>query len=91
MGEGYVISGGQCDCGDDASLKYGPWLWTAYRAHNELLKEKLKAKFEKEEGQWLDQVASVLVDIVNERWEGGRSAEERERVLREKLDKLLGE
>jgi len=24
----------------------GPWLWTAYRAYNELLRDKLKKKFE---------------------------------------------
>jgi hypothetical protein len=80
-----------CDNGDEAAATYGPWLWSAYRAHNELLRDKLKAKFEKEEGPWLDEVAGLLVDWVNARWEGGRKNEERERAVREKLDKLFSE
>ncbi len=70
---------------------YGPWVWSAYRAHNELLREKLKAQFEKEEGPWLDQVATLLVELVNARWDGGRKYEEKERVIRQKLDKLFSE
>jgi hypothetical protein len=81
----------QCDCRDETALNYGPWLWTAYQAHHELLKEKLKAKFESVEGPWLDQVSGLLVDMVNARWEGGRKMEEKERELRQKLDKLLAE
>jgi hypothetical protein len=81
----------ECCEGGESSANYGPWLWSAYRAHNELLREKLKAEFEKTEGPWLDQVAPLLVELVNARWEGGRKYEERERQLREKLDKLFSE
>lgn len=80
-----------CGIGNDATTSVGPWLWSAYRAHNELLREKLKAKFEATEGPWLDQVATLLVDLVNSRWEGGRKMEERERETLEKLGKLLAE
>jgi len=71
--------------------QYGPWVWTAYRAHNELLREKLKKRFEAQEGPWLDRVADVLVDIVNARWEGGRKKEKELGQLYAKLDGLLEE
>lgn len=78
-------------CCDETNVRLGPWLWSAYRAHNDLLREKLKAKFEAEEGPWLDQVAGLLVDWVNVRWEGGRKLDEKERAIRVKLEQLLAE
>ncbi len=71
--------------------RYGPWVWTAYRAHNELLREKLKKRFDAAEGPWLDRVADVLVEIVNARWEGGRKKEKELGQLYAKLDALLEE
>jgi hypothetical protein len=68
---------------------HGPWVWTAYRAYNELLREKLKKKFDAQEGPWMDNVAEVLVQIVNARWEGGRKKEQEVEELFEKLEKLL--
>ncbi len=70
---------------------YGPWVWTAYRAHNELLREKLRKRFEAQEGPWLDKVADLLVEIVNARWEGGRRKDKELEGLYAKLDKLLAE
>jgi hypothetical protein len=91
MEENQCECGGDCDCGNDAMVRLGPWLWSAYRAHNDLLRDKLKAKFEKEEGPWLDKMADLLVQWVNVRWEGGRKAAEKEKAIRAKLDKLLDE
>ncbi len=68
---------------------HGPWVWTAYRAYNELLRDKLKKKFDAQEGPWMDRVADLLVQIVNARWEGGRKKEREEEELFEKLEKLL--
>jgi hypothetical protein len=70
---------------------YGPWVWTAYRAYNELLREKLKKKFDAQEGPWLDKVADLLVEIVNARWEGGRKKEKELEQLFAKLGQLLEE
>ena len=70
---------------------YGPWVWTAYRAYNDLLREKLKKKFDAAEGPWMDQVAELLVQIVNARWEGGRKKEKETDELYAKLDRLLSE
>ncbi|MGA8542320.1 MAG: hypothetical protein WB947_02080 [Thermoplasmata archaeon] len=70
---------------------YGPWVWTAYRAHNELLREKLKKRFDAQEGPWLDKVADALVEIVNARWEGGRKKEKELEGLFAKLGQLLEE
>jgi hypothetical protein len=69
----------------------GPWVWTAYRAYNELLREKLKKKFDAQEGPWMDKVADLLVQIVNARWEGGRQKEKELEELHERLEKLLSE
>ncbi|HZY70675.1 MAG TPA: hypothetical protein VFF67_06845 [Thermoplasmata archaeon] len=71
--------------------RYGPWVWTAYRAYNELLREKLKTRFEKEEGPWMDKLADLLVKIVNARWEGGRAGSKKSTDLYEQLEKLLEE
>ncbi|MGI0130308.1 MAG: hypothetical protein ACREDE_05240 [Thermoplasmata archaeon] len=68
---------------------YGPWVWTAYRAHNELLREKLRKRFDAQEGPWLDKVADILVEIVNARWEGGRKKEKELEKLYAKLGELL--
>jgi len=76
---------GDCETG----YVNGPWLWTAYRAYNELLRDKLKKKFEAQEGPWMDNVAEVLAQIVNARWEGGRQQEKTAEELFEKLEKLL--
>ena len=69
--------------------RYGPWVWTAYRAYNELLREKVKRRFEAQEGPWMDQVADLLVAIVNARWEGGRRKEKELEGLFAKLDQAL--
>jgi hypothetical protein len=85
--------GGQCNCGcgDETGANLGPWLWNAYRAHNELLRDKIKAKFEAEEGPWLDEVAGLLVELVNLQWKGEREFAQKEKAIREKLEKLLNE
>jgi len=70
---------------------HGPWVWTAYRAYNELLREKVKKRFEAQEGPWMDKVAELLVQIVNARWEGGRKKEKEEEELFAKLEQLLSE
>lgn len=70
---------------------YGPWVWTAYRAYNDLLREKIKRKFDAQEGPWMDGLAELLVQIVNARWEGGRKKEKELRELFGKLDRLLAE
>jgi len=70
---------------------FGPWVWSAYRAYNELLREKVKQRFNAQEGPWMDKVAELLVDIVNARWEGGRKKEKELEGLYERLEKLLSE
>lgn len=70
---------------------FGPWVWSAYRAYNELLREKVKKRFDAREGPWMDQVADLLVEIVNARWEGGRKKEKEVDELYAKLDHLLSE
>ncbi|MFY9716824.1 MAG: hypothetical protein WAK40_02675 [Thermoplasmata archaeon] len=70
---------------------YGPWVWTAYRAYNELLREKVKTRFEAQEGPWMEKVADVLVEIVNARWEGGKKRAKGLDPLFAKLDRLLSE
>lgn len=69
----------------------GPWVWTAYRAYNELLREKLRKKFDAQEGPWMEEIAGVLVQIVNARWEGGRKKEKEIDELYARLDHLLSE
>ncbi len=71
--------------------RHGPWIWTAYRAYNDLLREKVKQRFDAQEGQWMDGVADLLVAIVNARWEGGRRKSRELDELLAKLDRLLSE
>ncbi len=68
---------------------FGPWVWSAYRAYNELLRETIKKRFEASEGPWMDELAGLLVDLVNARWEGGRKGDRVESEVLAKLDKLL--
>ena len=70
---------------------YGPWIWTAYRAHNELLREKVKKRFEAQEGPWMDRVADLLVQIVNARWKGGRRKTKELEALYGQLETILSE
>ncbi len=72
-------------------MQHGPWVWSAYRAYNELLREKMKKRFEAQEGPWMDRVADLLVQIVNARWEGGRKKEKEEEELFDQLEQLLNE
>ncbi len=76
---------------DARGTNFGPWVWSAYRAYNDLLREKVKKRFEEKEGPWLDQVAEVLVAIVDARWEGGRKKEKELEELYGRLDRLLEE
>lgn len=78
------------ECGD-AGVTYGPWVWNAYRAYNELLRDKIKKRFEAEEGPWMDQLATQLVSLVNARWEGGRQGDRQETEILEKIHQLLQE
>jgi hypothetical protein len=66
-------------------------VWSAYKAYNELLREKLKKKFEAQEGPWMDKLAEQLVALVDARWEGGRQGEKAEAEIHEKIDALLAE
>lgn len=77
--------------GCEGRTPYGPWVWTAYRAYNDLLREKLKAKFEAQEGPWMEKLATQLVALVDARWEGGRKGEQREEEILAKIDQLLKE
>ncbi len=77
--------------GAPGGMPYGPWVWSAYRAYHELLREKLRKRFEAQEGPWMDQVADLLVQIVNARWEGGRQKEKEEEQLFGKLEQLLSQ
>jgi hypothetical protein len=79
------------DDAPDERSRYGPWVWTAYRAYNDLLREKLKKRFEAQEGPWIDQVADLLVAIVNARWEGGRKKGKELEELYARLDRALSE
>jgi hypothetical protein len=72
-------------------MHHGPWVWSAYRAYNELLRDKIKKRFDAQEGPWMDKVADLLVQIVNARWEGGRKKEKEEEALFAKLEQLLSE
>ncbi len=85
-------STGENEEGDGAPReRYGPWVWTAYRAYNELLREKIKKRFETQEGPWMDRLSEVLVELVNLRWEGGRRKGKEEKQLLARLDQLLSE
>ena len=77
--------------GTPGEANFGPWVWSAYRAYNELLREKVKKRFDAQEGPWMDKVADLLVAIVNARWEGGRKKEKELGQLYAKLDALLEE
>jgi hypothetical protein len=77
------------ECG--GSNSHGPWVWTAYRAYNELLRDKIKKKFEASEGPWMDQLAGSLVELVNARWEGGRQGDKAEEEILQKIDRLFKE
>ncbi|MGP8077079.1 MAG: hypothetical protein ACLQD8_01265 [Thermoplasmata archaeon] len=79
------------DGGPERRTRYGPWVWTAYRAYNELLREKVKKRFEEQEGPWMEKVADLLVQIVNARWEGGPKRSKDLEPLFAKLDRLLSE
>jgi hypothetical protein len=70
---------------------HGFLAWTAYRAYNELLRDKIKKRFEAEEGPWMDKLATYLVELVNARWEGGRKGEAAEKEILGRLDTLLNE
>ena len=70
---------------------YGPWVWNAYRAYNELLREKVKKRFEAEEGPWMDELAGQLVELVNARWEGGRAGDKKESEVLAKIQALLSQ
>jgi hypothetical protein len=79
---------GGCDGPEHA---HGFLAWTAYRAYNELLREKIKKRFEAQEGPWMDKLADQLVQLVNARWEGGRKGDALEREVLGKIDSLLSE
>ena len=78
-------------CSTEGGMPIGPWVWSAYKAYNELLREKIKKKFEAQEGPWMDRLAGELVDLVNARWEGGRKGDKVETEVLERIDKLLQE
>lgn len=77
----------ESDCGGLPA--YGPWVWNAYRAYNELLREKVKKRFEAQEGPWMDELATQLVELVNARWEGGRAGDRKESEVLAKIQALL--
>jgi len=84
------MSDNECDC-ERGHNAYGPWVWTAYRAYNELLREKLKKRFDAQEGPWMEKVADQLVQLVNARWEGGRQGDKAEEEILARIDQLLKE
>jgi len=84
------MSDNEGECGSSGS-NFGPWVWSAYRAYNELLREKVKQRFNAQEGPWMEKVADLLVEIVNARWEGGRKKEKELEELYQRLEKLLGD
>jgi hypothetical protein len=84
------MSESENDCAPGGA-NFGPWVWSAYRAYNELLREKVKKRFDAQEGPWMDKVADLLVQIVNARWEGGRKKEKELEEIYQRLEQLLSE
>ncbi|HUI38120.1 MAG TPA: hypothetical protein VLY85_00655 [Thermoplasmata archaeon] len=82
------MEGSEGECGGPA---HGPWVWSAYRAYNELLRDKIKKRFEASEGPWMDRLAEELVQLVNARWEGGRKGEKLEGEIQARIAKLFEE
>jgi len=78
-------------CGGEGRSEYGPWVWSAYRAYNELLRDKIKKRFDAQEGPWMDKLADQLVALVNARWEGGRKGENAEEEILGRIRDLLKE
>lgn len=74
---------------EESGTPIGPWVWSAYKAYNELLREKIKAKFNAQEGPWMDDLAGALVELVNARWEGGRAGDKAESETLAKINRLL--
>ncbi len=81
----------ETESGEEGPGIQGPWVWTAYRAYNELLRQKIQQRFQEKEGPWMDRLAEVLADLVEARWEGGRQGSKKERELSVKLRGLLEE
>ncbi|HTT35163.1 MAG TPA: hypothetical protein VMH78_04775 [Thermoplasmata archaeon] len=79
------------ECGTEGRTPYGPWVWSAYKAYNELLREKIKKRFEAQEGPWMDKLAGELVALVNAQWEGGRKGEQAEEEILDRIRGLLKE
>ena len=77
--------------GHGGRTSYGPWVWSAYKAYNELLREKIKKRFDAQEGPWMDKLADQLVQLVNARWEGGRQGDKSEAEILARIGKLLEE
>jgi hypothetical protein len=73
----------------ESGTPIGPWVWSAYRAYNDLLREKIKKRFDSQEGPWMDELAGHLVDLVNARWEGGRKGDKAEAETLQKIRALL--
>lgn len=78
-------------CNEGGRTPMGPWVWSAYKAYNELLREKIKKRFEATEGPWMDKLATELVSLVDARWEGGRKGDKAESDILERIHKLLEE
>ena len=80
-----------CEGQESGHAGYGPWVWSAYKAYNELLREKVKKRFEAQEGPWMDKLADELVQLIDARWEGGRTGDRQEEAILARIDALLKE
>lgn len=80
-----------CEQAGGSHSGYGPWVWSAYKAYNELLREKIKKRFDAKEGPWMDKLADELVQLIDARWEGGRTGDRQEEEILQRIDALLKE
>jgi hypothetical protein len=87
--EGKIMTGWHHASDSRDGTPIGPWVFSAYKAYNELLREKIKKRFDQQEGPWMDQLAQALVELVNARWEGGRQGGKSEEAILAKIDQLL--
>lgn len=74
---------------DEYDFLEGKLLQMTFWAHREALYERIKKKIEKENGEKLDKIADLLIDVSKEDWESDRGSEKKHQELKKKLQEVF--
>lgn len=87
--EGKCGSSGESSCCEKSYSKMDMMMWLVHSAKMELIKEKMKKKFEAAKGKQFDQVAELFVNAMMKKYKDEAESERKREEFQQKFESIF--